>query len=116
MIRPFEILIGLVFLGGGASALAGCGKVGPLDQPAPLYGEKAKAQYEAKKEAAAAAKAKAKENDEPESIAPDKPYDPNADPGPMRGMPVPGQPTMPNAPPTPGALPDPFNNPGGNPG
>ena len=106
MIRPSLIVIGAAF------ALAACGKVGPLDQPAPLYGEKAKAQYEAKKEAAAAAKAKAKEEDQPESITPDRTYDPNADPGPMRSMPAPGQPSMPNGPPPPGVLPDPYNNPG----
>jgi len=106
------MLIGLIFIGGGGAALGGCGKVGPLDQPAPLYGEKAKAQYEARKEAAAAAKAKAKQEDQPDSITPDRPYDPNADPGPQRSMPVPGQPALPNAPSTPGVLPDPFNNPG----
>jgi hypothetical protein len=112
MTRRSLIVIGFIVLGSGAFALAACGKVGALDQPAPLYGEKAKAQYEAKKEAQAAAKAKAKADDQPETISPDRPYDPNADPGPSRSLPVPGENHMPNAPPPPGVLPDPFNNPG----
>ena len=29
-------------------ALTACGRVGALDQPAPLYGEKAKADYQAR--------------------------------------------------------------------
>jgi hypothetical protein len=32
-----------------AAALAGCGKQGALEQPAPLFGAKAKAEYEARK-------------------------------------------------------------------
>ena len=51
--------IALVFvlassLGAG---LVACGKLGPLEQPPPLLGDKAKADYAAKKEAAAEAKA-----------------------------------------------------------
>jgi predicted small lipoprotein YifL len=50
--RPFLAVgaIGLVALG-----LAGCGKIGPLEQPAPLFGARAKAQYEADKQQAQAA-------------------------------------------------------------
>jgi hypothetical protein len=107
--RRSLIAIGVIFISGGAFALAGCGKVGTLDQPAPLYGEKAKAQYQAKKEAEAAAKAKAKDDNGPDSVTPDRVYDPNADPGPQRAMPTPGAPTLPNAPPPPGVLPDPYN-------
>jgi uncharacterized protein YceK len=56
-----------------AVALAGCGKVGTLDRPAPLVGEKAKAQYQADKAAAAAA-AKAKEDQgQPEPLPPPSP-------------------------------------------
>jgi hypothetical protein len=50
-------------------ALAGCAKVGTLDRPAPLFGEKAKAQYRAEKAAAAAAKAKPAQS-EPEALPP----------------------------------------------
>jgi predicted small lipoprotein YifL len=38
-----------------AVSLAGCGKIGPLEQPAPLFGARAKAQYQADKQAAQAA-------------------------------------------------------------
>jgi uncharacterized protein YceK len=48
-------------------ALAGCAKVGTLDRPAPLFGEKAKAQYRADQAAAAAAKAKPADN-QPEAL------------------------------------------------
>ena len=99
-----------IVLGVAAVALGACGKVGTLDQPAPLYGEKAKADYQARKEAQAAAKAK--KDDQPEAINPDKTYDPNADPSPARALPIPGQNFNPNGPPPPGVLPDPFNNPG----
>ena len=94
-----------------ALALTACGKVGPLDQPAPLYGQKAKARYEAQKRAAAEAKAKADKDDQPEKLPPDRTYDPNADPGPSRILPIPGQNPSPNGPAPPGVLPDPFNNP-----
>lgn len=53
MMRPV-----LVLLCAAALALAGCAKVGTLDRPAPLFGEKAKAKYRAEQAAAAAAKAK----------------------------------------------------------
>lgn len=108
MVRLAAALFGFTLAVAGAG-LAGCGKVGTLDQPAPLYGEKAKADYEARKEAAAAAKAKPRP--EPDTLHPDRPYDPEADPGPTRSLPVPGQPALPNAPPPPGVLPDPFNDP-----
>lgn len=44
---------------GSAVMLADCGKTGELEQPAPLFGAKAKADYQAKREAEAAAKARA---------------------------------------------------------
>lgn len=100
-----------VVVGAAAFALCACGKVGTLDQPAPLYGQKAKARYEAQKEAAAAAKAN-KKDDQPEAITPDRTYDPNADPSSQRALPIPGTNPSPNGPPPPGVLPDPFNNPG----
>jgi hypothetical protein len=45
-----SVMVALVFT---AAALAGCGKTGELDQPAPMWGEKAKAEYAAKKKAEA---------------------------------------------------------------
>jgi hypothetical protein len=59
----------------GVLALAGCAKVGTLDRPAPLWGEKAKAQYHAQKAAADAAKAK-KDSDEPEPLPAEAPPEP----------------------------------------
>ena len=101
----------LVMIVLGAIALSGCGKVGTLDQPAPLYGAKAKADSQASKAAEAAAKAQKKDDGEPE-VLPDVKYDPNADPSSQRYLPIPGTNPAPNAPGPPGALPDPFNHPG----
>ena len=59
--------------------LAGCGREGALDQPAPLFGAKAKADYDAKKRAEADAKAKAAKKDNSQPTTPDVP-DPNHPP------------------------------------
>jgi hypothetical protein len=55
----------LTLLCAASLALAGCAKVGTLDRPAPLFGEKAKARYRA--EQAAAAKAKPADS-QPEAL------------------------------------------------
>jgi predicted small lipoprotein YifL len=97
-----------------ALALATCGRVGPLDQPAPLYGAKAKAaDYQAKKKAAEAAAKASKDQDEPEPLAPDTtgPNNPGAVPDNLRTNPAPGMRAAPNAPAPPTALPDPYNRP-----
>jgi uncharacterized protein YceK len=47
----------LAALVAGAAVLSGCGKTGELEQPAPLYGAQAKADYDAKRAAAGAARA-----------------------------------------------------------
>ena len=92
--------------------LGACGRVGPLEQPAPLYGAKAKAEYQARKAAEAAAKA-AKGDEEPEALAPDTPGVDAGQSGPdtLRNDPAPGSRPLPNAPPPPAALPDPYNHP-----
>ena len=102
----------LLALGVAALALAACGRVGPLDQPAPLYGAKAKADYRAKKAAEAAAKSE-KDQDKPEPLAPDTPGldSPSAPVPTLRENPAPGARQLPNAAPPPAALPDPFNRP-----
>jgi hypothetical protein len=51
-------------------ALGACAKVGTLDRPAPLFGAKAKAAYNAEKAAAAAEKAKPVDNS-PEALPSD---------------------------------------------
>jgi hypothetical protein len=93
--------------------LAGCGRVGMLEQPAPLYGAKAKAEYAARKARAAAAAKAAKDDGEPEALAPDTPGadQPIRGPQTMRAQPVPGMATPPNSPGPGGVLPDPFNRP-----
>jgi hypothetical protein len=94
--------------------LAGCGKVGALDQPAPLWGEKAKAEYRAQKAAEAADKAAAKDEGQPEPLAPDTPPPPSpAQRGPdtLRNAPGQGMRPLPDAPGPPGAQPDPFTGP-----
>ena len=50
--------LGMIALFFGATALAGCGLPGQLDQPAPLYGSQAKADYAAKKKAEAEERAR----------------------------------------------------------
>ena len=66
--------IGLAALALLAAASAGCGRRGDLEQPAPLFGERARADYEASRaadargEAAAAADADAENDDTPEDF------------------------------------------------
>ena len=59
-----------------ALALVSCAKVGPLDRPAPLFGDKAKAHYRAQKAAEAAAKATKPDNGQPEPLPPTPPIAP----------------------------------------
>jgi hypothetical protein len=102
----------------GALVLAGCGKEGQLDRPAPLFGAKAKAEYKAEQERAAAqARAQKRGDDSTPNPAP-APLDNGRDPAldPLRASPPPG------APPTPfdntapgGPLPDPYANPNAQP-
>jgi hypothetical protein len=101
----------LVFTFAAVLAVGACGKVGALDQPAPLYGAKAKADYEARKQADADKAQAKKDQNQIERLPTEKPYDPNADPSPSRLVPVTGEPPAPNAPSAPGVLPDPINQP-----
>ncbi len=62
--------------------LVACGRVGTLDQPAPLYGAKAKAEYQARKAAQAAAAQARRENGIPDSVTePDPIMKPALPPG-----------------------------------
>jgi predicted small lipoprotein YifL len=95
-------------------ALAACGRVGALEQPAPLYGAKVKADYQAKKAAAAEAAKASKDEGRPEPLALDTPGAPTGGAPPqdtLRSQPAPGMRPLPNAPPSQGALPDPYNHP-----
>jgi hypothetical protein len=67
-------------LGGGL--LVACGRVGTLDQPAPLYGAKAKAEYQARVAAQAAATQARRENGIPDPVTePDPIMTPALPPG-----------------------------------
>jgi hypothetical protein len=90
--------------------LTACGKLGDLDQPPPLYGAQAKADYEAQQHARDAARARAdaaaapapEEQDAPANSPPmqDAPYAPTipgrndtmTPQGPPGALPSPGQP------------------------
>jgi hypothetical protein len=90
-----------------------CGRVGTLDQPAPLWGARAKAEYRAHK-AAEAAKARAEKDDgAPEALDPTTPPAdaPSAGSDTLRQQPAPGMRSLPGAPAPPGVLPDPYTRP-----
>jgi hypothetical protein len=101
MIRPALFLFVC-----GALALGACAKVGSLEQPAPLYGDQAKARYEAQK--AAAARADRTPQTEPEALPPDSSI-PEQEP--PRTAPVPGESPGPLGAPPPGVLPNPYDQP-----
>jgi predicted small lipoprotein YifL len=52
-----------------AATLVACGRVGTLEQPAPLYGAKVKAQYQARKAAEAAAAQARRDNGVPDKVS-----------------------------------------------
>lgn len=77
-----------------ALALAACGKRGPLDQPPPMWGEKAKADYAAEQAAKKKAEADKAERSGPSANAP-LPMDPAQKNTTIRQAPVEGGPTDP---------------------
>jgi hypothetical protein len=94
-----------------ALTLPACAKVGVLERPAPLYGAKAKAQYQAERQAAAAAKARKTDTGEPDALPPDV-SDPGSQPtATPRDRPVEGERPSPFGAAPPGVLPDPYNRP-----
>jgi hypothetical protein len=74
-----SLALGVAGLGALALSLSGCGRMGPLQQPAPLFGERAKAEYEAQKaaDARAAADKKAAHKAPDATRAADQPDDDN---------------------------------------
>ena len=84
-----------------AAALAGCGKTGELERPAPLFGRGAAAQT-------------AQPDRDSDPSRPVRTLDPRneaLDPSPPRAVPIPGQGPDPMRPGPPGVLPDPYANP-----
>ena len=99
-----------------ALALAGCGKQGNLDRPAPLIGARAKAQYRAERAAAARGAGEASTDSSATSqtngdYSQDR--DGAKDPAlrPLRSDPIPGATTDPFGGRTGGVLPDPYADP-----
>jgi hypothetical protein len=73
---PKRIVPKLLILAGAAVALAACGKVGELDRPGPMWGEKAKADWAAQQKAAADAQSRKDDADaaqrgHPPPVSPD---------------------------------------------
>ena len=86
-----------------AAALAGCGKMGDLQRPQPLFG---------KPRAAAAGNAQAAQGQDPSRpVNTIDPRDEFLNPAPSRSVQIPGQSPDPTAPSPQGALPDPYKNP-----
>jgi hypothetical protein len=119
MIRPFAALL---LTGAAALALSACGKQGDLERPAPLWGAKAKAEYEASQHAShkpkatdAAQNAATGQNAQAGSTTPtDMPAPTDQSSGtvqPARTVPIPGAKPDPNASAPPGVLPDPYARP-----
>jgi hypothetical protein len=120
MMRPFAILL---LSGAAALALSACGKQGDLEQPAPLWGAKAKAEYEARQRSAqqhpkatdASPTAASGQNAQAGSTSPtDVPAPTDQASGtiqPARTVPLPGAKPDPNASAPPGVLPDPYARP-----
>jgi hypothetical protein len=68
-----QLRIGIGCLLALSSALSACGKIGYLEQPAPLYGAKAKADWKARQAAQQAAPAQGAEAPLPEELTPPEP-------------------------------------------
>jgi len=70
------MMIRIAVIAVSLALIASCAKVGTLDQPAPLFGQKAKAEYRAKKEAETSAKT-VKPSNEPEPLPAEAPPEDN---------------------------------------
>ncbi|HEX4182704.1 MAG TPA: hypothetical protein VHY34_05560 [Caulobacteraceae bacterium] len=92
---PLTLAVGSILVGG--AILSGCGKTGQLEQPAPMFGEQAKAQYAADKKAQADATARRNAARKAQQTGPIV-DDPDSQPAP----------TGPYNPPNPGHVSDPF--------
>ena len=89
-------LAALAVLGGG---LAGCGKLGSLERPGPMFGR------------ATPVNQTRQQQDPNRPVQTIDPRDQSATPAPPRTLPIPGQSPDPFAVAPPGALPDPYANP-----
>ncbi|MCR5877196.1 hypothetical protein [Phenylobacterium sp. J367] len=94
----------LIALLGTAALLAGCGKMGALERPGPLYGNEGSTTKRADE-----AERQAQDPSRPVNTI--DPRDRVSDPAPERTIPIQGQAPNPIAPGPQGALPDPYANP-----
>ena len=105
----------LVILAAAASmtfGLAGCGKQGDLEQPAPMWGARNRAEYEAQRRHQAEIKAREAQGDQIQTLPDEGPgSNPNTNPAPPRTVPLPGQSPRPSDASPPGAIPDPYQRP-----
>ena len=109
MMRPLLVLAAAALL---AAPLGACGKQGDLERPAPLWGARAKAEYEAQKRAQADVKTKEAQGNQIETLPDEGPgSNPFTNPAPPRTVPIPGQQQSPTMQGQPGALPDPYARP-----
>ncbi len=93
-----------------AASLGSCGKQGGLERPGPLWGAKAKAEYEAQKRRQADVKTNEAQSNQ--AVPDEGPgSDPNVNPSPSRTQPIEGQRPNPFGVQQPGALPDPYARP-----
>ena len=109
MIRSLSILAAALLV---AVSLAGCGKQGDLERPAPLWSAKAKAEYAAQKRQQADVKTKEAQGNTIETL-PDEGEgsNPFTNPAPPRTVPIPGQHQSPTENGQPGAFPNPYATP-----
>ena len=103
----------LILLGAAAVLLTGCGRLGELEQPPPLFGERARAEYEASRRAAPDETSPA-ENEREDVAAPPRPNEETRAPGrgeigvPAAPINIPPSPVAPQpAPPPPVTAPTP---------
>lgn len=90
----------VLFLAGG---LAGCGKMGALERPGPLFGQERNTTEDADR---------AQEKQDPSRpVDTVDPRDRTTDPAPPRTLPIEGTSPNPTKTAPPGALPDPYANP-----
>ena len=86
-----------------AASLAGCGKVGQLERPGPLFG--------AERNRTRDVDEAARQQDPSRPVDTVDPRDRSTDPAPQRTLPIPGTSQGATKLPPPSALPDPYANP-----
>ena len=91
-------------------ALAGCGRLGSLERPGPIFGH-GNAAAPATTAPGATTQRRAQQPDPNRPVRTVDPRDESVTPVPPRTAPIPGQGPMPYAPAPQGALPDPYANP-----